>query len=66
MVGDSARAIYGRRGATDVMTRFDGIPLALTQSFRFGPHLAREANRWLALAGAPIRLQGTESGGGSR
>ncbi|MFJ7593371.1 UvrD-helicase domain-containing protein [Streptomyces sp. NPDC097617] len=61
MVGDSAQAIYGWRGATDVMTRFDGTPLALTQSFRFGPHLAREANRWLALAGAPIRLQGTET-----
>ncbi|MCI4078838.1 UvrD-helicase domain-containing protein [Streptomyces sp. MMS21 TC-5] len=61
MVGDSAQAIYGWRGATDVMTRFDGTPLALTQSFRFGPHLAREANRWLALAGAPIRLQGTDT-----
>ncbi len=61
MVGDSAQAIYGWRGATDVMTHFDGIALALTQSFRFGPHLAHEANRWLALAGAPIRLQGTET-----
>ncbi len=61
MVEDSAQAIYAWRGATDVMTRFDGVPLALTQSFRFGPHLAREANRWLPLAGAPIRLQGTET-----
>lgn len=61
MVGDSAQAIYGWRGATDVMAHFDGTALALTQSFRFGPHLAQEANRWLAIAGAPIRLQGTET-----
>ncbi|WP_405773658.1 UvrD-helicase domain-containing protein [Streptomyces sp. NBC_00859] len=61
MVGDSAQAIYGWRGARDVMTGFDGTALTLSQSFRFGPHLAQEANRWLAIAGAPIRLEGTES-----
>ncbi|MEU1596004.1 UvrD-helicase domain-containing protein [Streptomyces sp. NPDC005708] len=59
MVGDSAQAIYHWRGAKDVMTGFDGTHLALSQSFRFGPHLAREANRWLHIAGAPIRLTGT-------
>jgi superfamily I DNA/RNA helicase len=58
MVGDSAQAIYHWRGAKDVMTGFDGTHLALSQSFRFGPHLAREANRWLHIAGAPIRLTG--------
>ncbi|WP_392872732.1 UvrD-helicase domain-containing protein [Streptomyces sp. LN499] len=61
MVGDSAQAIYGWRGARDVMTCFDGTALTLSRSFRFGPHLAREANRWLAIAGAPIRLDGSES-----
>lgn len=61
MVGDSAQAIYGWRGAKDVMTGFDGTTLSLTQSFRFGPLLALEANRWLAIAGAPIRLEGTDT-----
>ncbi|WP_405763843.1 UvrD-helicase domain-containing protein [Actinacidiphila glaucinigra] len=61
MVGDSAQAIYGWRGARDVMTGFDGAALSLTRSFRFGPVLADEANRWLAIAGAPIRLEGTET-----
>ncbi|MBT2526996.1 ATP-dependent helicase [Streptomyces sp. ISL-99] len=59
MVGDSAQAIYGWRGARDVMTGFDGRALSLSQSFRFGPRLATEANRWLTIADAPIRLAGT-------
>lgn len=53
MVGDSAQAIYHWRGAKDIMTGFDGTQLTLSQSFRFGPHLAEEANRWLHLADAP-------------
>ncbi|WP_406003458.1 UvrD-helicase domain-containing protein [Streptomyces sp. NBC_00829] len=61
MVGDSAQAIYDWRGAKDVMTGFDGTQLALSQSFRFGPQLAEEANRWLTIADAPIRLTGTDS-----
>ncbi|MGW7786076.1 UvrD-helicase domain-containing protein [Streptomyces tricolor] len=59
MVGDSAQAIYHWRGAKDVMTGFNGTHLTLSQSFRFGPQLAEEANRWLHLANAPIRLTGT-------
>ncbi|MEU5777411.1 UvrD-helicase domain-containing protein [Streptomyces venezuelae] len=61
MVGDSAQAIYGWRGARDVMARFTGHHLTLTQSFRFGPALASEANRWLTLSNVPIRLTGTPS-----
>jgi hypothetical protein len=61
MVGDSAQAIYGWRGARDVMTGFDGTALSLSQSFRFGPRLAQEANRWLTIADAPIRLTGTDT-----
>ncbi|MFI1035251.1 UvrD-helicase domain-containing protein [Streptomyces sp. NPDC020951] len=61
MVGDSAQAIYDWRGAKDVMTGFDATRLALSQSFRFGPRLADEANRWLAIADAPLRLTGTET-----
>jgi hypothetical protein len=59
MVGDSAQAIYGWRGARDIMTGFEGTALSLSQSFRFGPRLATEANRWLTIANAPIRLSGT-------
>jgi superfamily I DNA/RNA helicase len=59
MVGDSAQAIYGWRGARDIMTGFTGHHLTLTRSFRFGPQLAAEANRWLTLTGAPIRLTGS-------
>jgi len=61
MVGDSAQAIYHWRGAKDVMTGFDGTQLTLSQSFRFGPLLAAEANRWLHLADAPLRLTGTSA-----
>ncbi|MGX1562172.1 UvrD-helicase domain-containing protein [Streptomyces sp. NPDC055506] len=61
MVGDSAQAIYGWRGARDVMTGFDANHLTLTRSFRFGPLLAEQANRWLAFTDAPIRLTGTET-----
>ncbi|MBT2439981.1 ATP-dependent helicase [Streptomyces sp. ISL-36] len=59
MVGDSAQAIYGWRGARDVMTGFDGQQLTLSQSFRFGQRLADEANRWLAIVESPLRLRGT-------
>ncbi|MGA5562552.1 UvrD-helicase domain-containing protein [Streptomyces platensis] len=59
LVGDSAQAIYGWRGARDVMTGFDGRQLSLSRSFRFGPPLAAEANRWLTIIGAPIRLTGS-------
>ncbi|MFD9744716.1 UvrD-helicase domain-containing protein [[Kitasatospora] papulosa] len=60
MVGDSAQAIYQWRGARDVMTTFQGTALNLSQSFRFGPRLAAEANRWLRIAQAPLRLTGTD------
>lgn len=60
MVGDSAQAIYGWRGARDVMADFDACHLTLTRSFRFGPLLADEANRWLTLSNAPIHLTGSD------
>ncbi|SFF77250.1 AAA domain-containing protein [Actinacidiphila alni] len=58
MVGDSAQAIYGWRGARDVMAGFAGLHLVLSQSFRFGPALARQANRWLTVVDSPVRLRG--------
>lgn len=62
MVGDSAQAIYGFRGAVDAMRKFQADRhLTLSQSFRFGPAIADEANKWLDLLNAPLRLRGFEA-----
>jgi superfamily I DNA/RNA helicase len=59
LVGDRCQAIYGWRGAIDAMSRFDADQrLCLSQSFRFGPAIAAEANKWLGLLAAPLRLRG--------
>jgi AAA domain len=61
LVGDRCQAIYGWRGAIDAMASFNADQrLALSQSFRFGPAIADEANKWLGLLGAPLRLRGFE------
>lgn len=57
LVGDPAQQIYAWRGAIDAMDAFDGLRLPLSQSFRFGPAIAFEANRWLAKLGA-FRITG--------
>ncbi|WP_106409735.1 UvrD-helicase domain-containing protein [Streptomyces odonnellii] len=61
-VGDSSQAIYEWRGARDALHGFVqalGCPeLTLSQSFRFGPAIADEANRWLRVIDAPLRLTG--------
>jgi hypothetical protein len=58
-VGDRSQAIYGWRGAVDAMDRFpDAQRLTLSQSFRFGPAIASEANKWLDVAGASLRITG--------
>lgn len=62
MVGDTFQAIYGWRGATDAMADFAAQPgvtvLSLTQSFRFGPEVAAEGNKWLTILGAEKPLRG--------
>jgi UvrD-like helicase C-terminal domain len=59
LVGDRCQAIYGWRGAIDAMSRFHADHrLCLSQSFRFGPAVAAEANKWLGLLDAPLRLRG--------
>jgi hypothetical protein len=59
LVGDRCQAIYGWRGAIDAMATFPADQrLALSQSFRFGPAIATEANKWLDLLNAPLRLRG--------
>lgn len=62
-VGDRAQAIYEWRGAIDAMGIFADQPgvevLYLSQSFRFGPAIAGEANRFLGQLDTPLRIKGT-------
>ncbi|MCX4545845.1 UvrD-helicase domain-containing protein [Streptomyces sp. NBC_01565] len=62
-VGDPAQQIYAWRSAKDVMTGFPAEHLHLTQSFRFGPRIAGEANRWLRHAESDMRLTGSGPAG---
>lgn len=61
-VGDSSQAIYGWRGAIDALTNWPAKHrLNLSRSWRFGAPIAAEANRWLALLNADLRLTGNPS-----
>jgi hypothetical protein len=58
-VGDASQAIYGWRGAVDALSKLDAdVRLRLSESFRFGPAVAAEANKWLGLLDAELRLTG--------
>jgi hypothetical protein len=57
-VGDRCQAINGWNGAIDAMRDAPGNRLYLSQSFRFGPAVAEEANKWLGLLHADLRLRG--------
>jgi hypothetical protein len=59
-VGDSCQAINGWNGAVDALATWPADQrLFLSQSFRFGPEIADEANKWLENLGAVLRLKGT-------
>jgi AAA domain-containing protein len=61
LVGDRSQAIYGWRGAIDAMDGFlatGATRHVLTQSWRFGQAIADEANQWLDMLDAPLRLTG--------
>lgn len=64
MTGDTYQAIYEWRGAVDAMRDFAAEPgvqvMNLTQSFRFGPAVAAEGNKWLRILGCPTELRGFE------
>jgi superfamily I DNA/RNA helicase len=59
LVGDSCQRIFSWRGTVDLMREFSHAEVRyLTLSFRFGPAVAEEANRWLEYLEAPLRLRG--------
>lgn len=50
LVGDPNQAIYSWRGAISALDRWQSeATLNLTESFRFGPEIAAEANKWLQI-----------------
>jgi len=63
-VGDPAQSIYEWRGAIDAMETWPGnTRLQLSESFRFGPQIAAEANKWLSLLNSGLRLTGAGPAG---
>lgn len=59
-VGDSYQSLYTWRGAVDAIKRWPADQeLFLRQSFRFGQPVADEANKWLEIMGAKMRVVGT-------
>ena len=61
LVGDACQQLYAWRGAVDALSQFAADDrLTLSQSFRFGPAIAEEANKWLDLLDAVLRLRGFE------
>lgn len=60
-VGDRCQAINAWAGAIDAMDKFPAAAtFPLTQSFRFGPAIAGEANKMLEILGASLRLRGLD------
>lgn len=58
-VGDEAQSINRWNGAVNGMTKFPAdVHLPLSQSFRFGTRIAREANRWLSILGSEPPVKG--------
>lgn len=60
-VGDSQQQIYEWRGAVNALATIGGERTFLTQSFRFGPEIARVANLLLGRLDADLRITGLES-----
>lgn len=61
LIGDPAQTLYGWRGSSDQILRFEGPKLRLTQSFRFGPAVAEEAAKHLAHTRTGVEIRGLPS-----
>jgi hypothetical protein len=58
-VGDANQQLYAWRGAEDYMSKMQAEHrLTLSKSFRFGPAVAEEANKWLTLLDSELRIEG--------
>jgi hypothetical protein len=59
-VGDSSQQLYAWAGAVDALANWgaDAHHFTLSQSWRFGQAIADEANNWLTLLGATLRITG--------
>lgn len=63
VVGDEHQQLYAWRGSEGYVAEFAKTAahsLSLCKSFRFGPPIAEEANKWLDLLDTPLRLTGHE------
>lgn len=60
-VGDPYQQIYEWRGAVNAMAQISAPEYALTESFRFGPAIARLASRLLALLGESVPVRGQDA-----
>ncbi|WP_328384361.1 AAA family ATPase (plasmid) [Micromonospora zamorensis] len=59
VVGDSNQSIYSFRGAVDALNHWPAdVVLPLTQSWRFGPGVAKVGNSFLQLIGSPYLMTG--------
>jgi hypothetical protein len=59
VVTHNCQQLYAWRRAANALERLGkGNMLTLSQSFRFGPAIAAEANKWLGLLDADLRLSG--------
>lgn len=66
-VGDDCQTMYEWRGAVDSMAKLStsgALVLNLSQSFRFGPEIAGEANEWLMNLDNPFLLRGLDGQSG--
>ena len=61
LIGDPAQALYGWRGASDQIMKFDAKRLHLTQSFRFGDAVAEEAMKHLPHTETGVTIRGLPS-----
>jgi hypothetical protein len=58
-IGDGCQQLYAWQGAVDALATWPADRrLYLTQSWRFGEAVAREANKWLSILDARLRVQG--------
>lgn len=54
----NCQQLYAWRGATDILDKWPGLDLTLSQSWRFGEAIAEQANLWLPHAHGKVKVTG--------